>query len=117
MLDGLKSKATRTAKRAGLLSGGLLAICVGLAFFTGAAWLYLSAVTDPLTAALVLGGAYLGLGLLTIGIALSGGSEDHHAATLAHGPARQEPQAAQPPLMQAFLHGMQAGVSATQHRR
>ncbi len=116
MLGSLKSKAADTAKRAGLLTGGLLATAVGVAFLTAAAWIYLASVADALTAALVIGAAFVGLGLVLVGVASSGKS---HAS--AHEQQTQFAQtnqhhAEQPPLMQAFLHGMQAGVSATQNR-
>jgi len=113
MLEGLKTKAASTARRAGLLSGGLLAIAVGAAFLTAAAWIYLARVMDAQMAALVIGGVYAGLGLVMVGIASSDGARN--------APSTQQRAAAQgageqPPLMQAFLQGMQAGVSATQSR-
>lgn len=117
MLDRLKTKAANTAKRAGLLTGGLLAIVVGLGFLTAAGWIYLVNVTDTLTAALILGGAFTGAGSLTVGMAsTSGSSHDTQPTSYASQPSVHE-AADHPPLMQAFLHGMQAGVSATQARR
>jgi predicted phage tail protein len=117
MLTGLKTKAAHTAKRAGLLTGGLLALAVGVAFLTAAAWIYLSAVLDARTAALIIGGVFAGAGFVLIGIASSGApheeQSDHRAAR--RGAAAEASE--QPPLMQAFFHGMQAGVSATQSRR
>jgi len=113
MLEGLKTKAATTAKRAGLLSGGLLAITVGLGFLTAAAWIYLARVTDAQMAALVIGGVYAGLGFVMVGLASSGGSQD---APAPHPKAATQGPIEQPPLMQAFLQGMQAGVSATQSR-
>jgi hypothetical protein len=119
MFEGLKTKAATTAKRAGLLSGGLLAIAVGAAFLTAAAWIYLANVMDAQMAALIIGGVYAGLGFVMVGLASSGGSREEPAAgqkASAHG-AGEQGAGAQPPLMQAFLQGMQAGVSATQSRR
>lgn len=116
MLAGLKSKAAHTAKRAGLLTGGLLAICVGLAFLTAASWIYLSTVTDVMTAALIIGATYTGVGLLTVGIASTDPKTAQDQHTIHHAPHGPDGQNQQPPLMQAFLHGMQAGVSATGNR-
>ena len=120
MFDRFKSKAAHTAKRAGLLSGGLLATLVGVAFLTVAAWTYLVQTTDALTAALVLGSVFTGVGLVVIGIASAQGDHSGEQATspgLASANHQADHSSGQPPLMQAFLHGMQAGVSATQGRR
>jgi hypothetical protein len=112
MIARLKKNAARASRKAGLLTGGLLSIIVGLGILTWSAWLYLSVVTDPVTASAIIGGAYVGVGLLMIG-----------TATLpSHDKAAPEPPAksaqfagqpgAQPPLMQAFLYGMDAGLAA-----
>ncbi|MEM9583782.1 MAG: hypothetical protein AAGA08_11755 [Pseudomonadota bacterium] len=114
MLDALKSKAACTAKRAGLLSGGLLMLSVGTAFLTVAAWIYLTSLADALTAATVIGAVYCGLGFVLFGWASTGtGRTKEHTVTEARSHATTEHH---PPLMQAFLHGMQAGVNATHHR-
>ncbi len=117
MLGSLKSKAAKTAKRAGLLTGGLLAMTVGAAFLTVAAWIYLAAVTDTLTAALVIGGAYSGIGLLLAGMASTGSSQDTEAEAAHHAAQQSHTAGEQPPLVQAFLVGMQAGANATASRR
>ncbi|PTX57069.1 putative superfamily III holin-X [Litoreibacter ponti] len=116
MVEHLKKKAARASKKAGLLTGGLLAVITGIAFLSWAAWFYLSLLTDPMTASVIIGAAYVGIGLVMIGMAVmsSGDSRDHLAEHDEQVKAAQ-PSSDNPPLMQAFMFGMEAGLSA--HRR
>ena len=114
MFASLKSEVRATARRAGLLSGGLFAVAIGTGFLTVAAWIYLVAVADPLTAALTIGAAYFGFGLIVMGLA-SRPSAKYDAQN--HEPAPHKPASVdQPPLMQAFMYGMTAGTNASQVR-
>ena len=108
MFSQVKDKAARVARRAGILSGGVLCIIVGTGFLTAAVWLYLATAYDPMLASVVIGIGYLGAGLLVVGIAVSDSSP------AAKQPLAQEAKAAPdaPPLLQAFLYGLQAGATA-----
>jgi len=108
----IKDKAAQTAKRAGLISAGGLCCLVGAAFLTLAAWFYLVAVLDPMAAALILAGVYLGLGLILIGVGSS--RTAHHPQTPPPSYAAKPAEASgfSSPLVQAFLHGLDAGRRA-----
>lgn len=112
---GIKAKVANTAKRAGLLSGGLLFCMVGLGFLTVAGWFALLPILGAQTTALVIAGAYFGIGLIMIGIGSQ--SSDHDTKQYAVHPDDQPQQSDAPPMMQAFLYGMQAGSKANQSRR
>ncbi|MEO1563432.1 MAG: phage holin family protein [Pseudomonadota bacterium] len=113
MLTGIKQSAASAARKAGLFTGGLLCMAVGAGFLTVAAWILLTLAHGAMIAALVIGAAYFGLGLVLLGIAATRASSHSEAA-----PAVARPHAQQtidaPPLMQAFLHGLQAGANAQQ---
>lgn len=105
MFDLIEKKAKAAARSIVLSSVGGLSLAVGLAFLTVAAWIFLTAVATPLTAALVIGGVYTGLGLIMMGLSSARSTEPAPVART-HAPSEA------PPLMQAFLHGMQAGANA-----
>lgn len=113
MLSGVKNAAAQAARRAALLSAGLLCFAVGVGFLTASAWIILSLAYGSATAAAIIGSAYAGLGLIIVAIALGQGSHHSsdsglHAAT---SPQKAPPSDA-PPLLQAFMFGVQAGASA-----
>ncbi len=110
---GIEKKVTRTAKRAGLYTGGLLLCSVGVAFMTAAAWIALATALDAQIAAIVIGCAYLGVGLVIFGVAASSPSQEQPKA-----PHAEQPKAPSdaPPIVQAFMYGLQAGAEANQTR-
>ncbi|WP_297340479.1 phage holin family protein [Pseudophaeobacter sp.] len=112
MLDQVKHSAASAARKAGLLTGGLLCVLVGAGFLTAAAWIYLATAFDALMAAGIIGSVYTGLGLVTIGLSRSGES----VAPPPKQPATSQSAPDAPPLMQAFLFGLQAGASSEQRR-
>ncbi len=109
----IKKKATQTAKRAGLLTGGAILCVVGVGFFTLAVWFYLLTVLSALQAALTIGAGYFGVGLLMIGV---GSKRSHRAEPLLRDPepARQPDV---PPLLQALLFGIEAGSKVSGKRK
>ncbi len=111
---GIKDKVADTAKRAGLLSGGLLFCLVGLGFLTVSGWFALLPILGVQTTALVIAGAYLGIGLIMIGV----GSQSRQRVA-PHPATQPEPTSApqDPPMMQAFMYGLQAGSQANRSRR
>ncbi|TDT74298.1 hypothetical protein BDE40_3095 [Litoreibacter halocynthiae] len=105
MFDLIEKKAKAAALSIVLSSVGGLSLAAGMAFLTVAAWIFLTAVATPLTAALVIGGFYTGLGLIMMGLS-SARSTKSVPDVRTHAPSEA------PPLMQAFLHGVQAGANA-----
>lgn len=108
----IKQKAKQTAKRAGLLTGGLVFCVVGVGFLTVAAWIYFANVLSVQLAALIIGGVYVGAGLILIGL---GSSRSHHVdpMPLSEHEAKPAPQPNVPPLLQALLFGIEAGSKVT----
>ena len=96
----------------GLASVACLA--VGAGFLTLAAWIWLVALTDPLVASIVIGCVYLGVGFILLAyMKLSGGPvaaapRPQSAAAMSEPPTTPD----MPPLMAAFIHGMQAGAQS-----
>ncbi|WP_342076973.1 phage holin family protein [Yoonia sp. SS1-5] len=107
---GIRKKAAKTAKRAGLLTGGLLLCTVGAGFLTLAGWLALVPIVSMQMTATIIAAIYLGIGLIMIGIGV-------RSETAADQPVHQ-PQAAAdgPPILQAFMYGLQAGAQSDQTR-
>ena len=64
MFAYLEARLRRTAQASAFSIVGLVLLLVGLGFFLSAAWMTLSALRDPLFAALVLGAACFGLALI-----------------------------------------------------
>ena len=112
MLRALKHSAVAAGRSLGLSLAGALCLGVGAGFLTVSAWLVLSLAYGAPMAGLILGAAYCGLGLILMALA----GRRAPARNAPHRAARDIPADA-PPLMQAFLHGMQAGASAGPHRR
>ncbi len=117
MFGPVESKVARVGKKAVIGLGAGLCLGVGVAFLTVAAWLLLVAVADALTAATVIGVTYLGAGLILLGVVLTGGNSgtDRTAHNAATGP--EQGAAEVPPLMAAFLHGMNAGARTANQNR
>ena len=110
VMQHLRGSLLRALRTAMLSAGAALFLLIGLLFLTLAAWLYLITVTTTLTAALILGAVYFGMGFLLLAIA---GSDGEAAAQ----PSRQEDSAASDHdglknLVMAFLAGITAGQKA-----
>jgi hypothetical protein len=110
MFAGLKNTAETAARKAGLFTGGLLCISVGAGFLTVAAWVTLELAHGALTAAFVLGVVYLGLGLVLIGVSANRAYTQSSQTAIEDATTPQEA----PPLVQAFLQGLQAGAQTGQ---
>ena len=107
----LERKIANTAKKAAFVSGGLLCCIVGAGFFTLAAWLSLVPLVGLLMSAVILASAYLGIGLILLGL----GQTTSHSDAPAE-PMQASSEVAGPPIVQAFMHGLQAGAKAEQAR-
>ncbi|MBY5933472.1 phage holin family protein [Tateyamaria omphalii] len=111
MLTQIKQNVAQTAQRAAL--GGLGGICLlaGVGFLTAALFMYLLTQTDPITACLIIGGGFSGLGLVFVGLSRTGKSSPPAAVAT----AQASPSAsAMTPVMLAFLDGLQQGMAARQ---
>lgn len=110
LMSNLKLRARLAARRAGFSAAGAVLVVIGLGFLTAAAWTALSEARDALFASLVLGAAYLGIGLVFLGLAR------RHVSDVAV--ARPQPVATGPTfrtyltaaLLEAFLAGLAAGA-------
>ena len=113
MMFGIEQRLAHTAKRAGLLSGGLLLCTVGAGFLTVAGWITLYPLIGIVNTALVFSGLYLGVGLIMIGAgAHRTSSRSHNASSQAQSRATTTQ-----PIIEAFIFGVQAGARADRARR
>ena len=67
----IEDKVAHTARKGGLMTASAALTCVGAAFLTAAAWLYLSTEYSAVFAAVIIGLIYLGGGVITLALALS----------------------------------------------
>lgn len=111
---GIKRKVTQAAKRLGFLTAGLICCVVGAGFLTAALWIILAAAEGVLIATAVVGSAYLGLGLILVAVGSRGQPEQPVHHNVADQPKADLPDS--PPIVQAFMYGLQAGAQADQAR-
>ena len=107
MIARLRQSIRETAKRFALGSIGALMTLTGLGFLSASALLLLLTVTDPMTACAIMGGAFVGVGLILMVAARSSGSDRARAN---HTPARASTEE-MPPLAAAFMQGMAQGMA------
>ena len=110
---GIEKKVEHTAKRAGLLSGGLLLCAVGAGFLTVAGWFALYPFVGIQNTALIFAGIYIGLGFILIGV---GTQRSSTSTQHSQSPASAQTGAA-PAVVEAFMYGLQAGARADRARR
>lgn len=63
-----RETAARTAQTAVLGLGAILMLAIGMIFLTIAAWIGIAAASSTMTAALVIGAGYFGLGLIMLAV-------------------------------------------------
>jgi len=108
MIGSVKKAAARAGRKAALGLAAITFLTVGLAFLTAAAWMMLSELLSAYHAAAYIGMAYFGIGLIILGISASRGEDVQETHT-----APPQPAASGPPLVSAFLHGLNAGAAAS----
>lgn len=113
MLSALRNAVARVGRRAALGTCATLLLVVGIGFFTAALWMYLAAVFDPMQAATMIGLGYSGAGLVCFGVLLSSGDPDPEPVPDPEDIQRVRQTVAAPPLVEAFLYGLQAGSQAS----
>lgn len=69
MAGGLGHAARRIALRSAFGVAGALCLIVGIVFLTVAAWMAISLAAGAVTAALIIGGTYTGVGLILFAVA------------------------------------------------
>lgn len=75
MLETLRTSAARAARRSALGLIGILTLTVGLGFLTASLWIFLVTIADSLTAAVTVGSAYVGIGLILLALATARNAE------------------------------------------
>lgn len=68
---GIEHKIAETARKAGMVTASAALISVGAAFWTAAAWMYLSAEHSAVFAAIVIGLIYSGAGAVMFAVSLA----------------------------------------------
>lgn len=111
-LDKASRKASHAAGSAAIGLGAGVALAVGVAFWTLAAWLFMTEVTTAMNAAAIIGAVYVGLGCLGFAVVSIRGKKQktYHPPAAEHAPQQQ--QANVDNLMGAFVTGMNAGIRA-----
>ena len=111
MFDNLKSAAAETARRTAVGLAAAVSLLIGLLFLTLAAWIALASVADNLTAALIIGAVYVGLGLILLVFALTrqDKAKTYHPALGATASRNKSPFNG---LAAAFFEGLGAGLLA-----
>jgi len=94
-------------------------VAIGVAFLASAAWILLAEAYSTLFAALILGGVFVGLGLIFLGVASMGKnrSETIAAEAAALNPAAPPAPGGLSPLAEAFIIGLNAAHEVRGRRR
>lgn len=111
IIQNAQETAAQKAQNAAIGFGAGLAIAVGLGFLTVASWLLLVSITTTVIAAVILGGAYMGLGLILLAT-ISIRSRNHRKRKMRAERARVTEHPPADPLAQvilAFVSGLKAG--------
>ncbi|MFD0859068.1 hypothetical protein [Roseovarius aquimarinus] len=115
LITAVKYRSARAIRRVLLNSVGGVLIAIGVGFLTSAAWILLEEAYSALFAAAVLGGIFVGFGLIFIGIAARAKKRAKMIAAEAaalHGPATPPPLGGLSPLAEAFIIGLNAAQAA-----
>ena len=119
LITGLKLEAKHTARRAAFALGGFVFILIGIAVLCVAGWIVLAEMRDPVFASLVVGAVFFGIGIILLGLSrrpyrsgdIRAAAETGAMAASSSDPRRQQaPAASIPPLAEAFIVGLTAGM-------
>jgi vacuolar-type H+-ATPase subunit I/STV1 len=110
LLQAFQSNLRRAAQRAAIGAVALIFCMTGVFFLTLAAWIALAAALGTLSAALILGLVFMGVGLLAFAlVAMRRTSVPHRSVPPA--PPPPPPPVRQTDLINAFLAGLDAAKS------
>ena len=114
LVTAIRDRSARAARRALILISGVAFLLIGIGFLTSAAWIMLEEVYSAAAASAILSGVYAGIGLVTIAIASSSAKRELRTPER---PVQQDPAetlqpGVTPPLVQAFLIGLNAALAA-----
>ncbi|MCV3269941.1 hypothetical protein [Roseobacter sinensis] len=112
MIARIRKTLRHTAQRFALGSFGALMGLAGLGFLSAAALMLLLTMTDPITACAIMGGSFLGIGLLMMAIAGTSNREESSQSR----PQTDAQTQDMPPLAAAFLQGVAQGMAQQQRR-
>ncbi|WP_224825073.1 hypothetical protein [Cognatishimia sp. MH4019] len=115
MLSAIENAFARAGRRAALGICASILIAVGIGFLTTAGWIVLEVAFGALQAALIIAAIYSGVGLVIIGVLMSSGDSEQTPKPETTETAAKAVTA--PPLVEAFLYGLQAGSHASNARR
>lgn len=118
---GMAARVQQGVRRGGMLLAGIVLLIVAAGFITVAIWMLLVAAWSPLVAALVLGGMYLGFGVIMLAMAQPPRTHDmlqdstrlQDGASASHKRAQSPlagPAAPFPPLAEAFVFGLETAL-------
>ena len=110
VIDDIKARSAHAARRAAFGAGATAFILVGVGFLTSAAWMMLAQMQSPLFAATVIGcaGSVEKVSMIT--------ETSRPTIDASHASSEGKRAADLPPLAEAFVFGLNAGLSAD-HRR
>ena len=109
LIHQAQDAAARTARKTAIGLGAVICIGVGAGFLTVAAWLFITSVTTALNAALIIGGAYSGVGLILIGVLSSNSQPKTETRQTHQASSSQSPDDIGPKIVEAFMTGLKAG--------
>ena len=109
----VEARARSGARRVGLLILASLLLAVAAGFLSVAIWIVTATAWSPLVAALVLGGIYLGGGLLALVLSMPRRPVVAEAAAQAEAAAKTAPF---PPLAEAFVFGLDTALRLRRSR-
>lgn len=108
MLGRIEQKFAHAGQKAMFGLGAMFCLFAGFGFLTIAAWIWIAAISDAITAAVVIGAFYVGVGFILLACALMRPVPREAAPKSPPNP----PTTDAPPLMAAFIYGMQAGAQS-----
>ena len=113
LFSGIRAEARAVARRSAFAFGGAVFSAIGIAFLTAAGWLVLAELRDATFAWLICGAVYLGAGLVCLGLSRKRNTNDSHRAfdtgRAGAAPIATKPDQPLPPLVAAFILGLNAG--------
>jgi membrane-bound ClpP family serine protease len=105
-------EARYVAQRAAFAAAGVVFLVIGLAILGIAGWIMLAEIRNPVFASLVVGSFFCGVGLILLGLSRRAyrARDIRLAAETGAAAANPATREALPPLAEAFLAGLNAGM-------